>query len=326
MAQVQVGESGTLSGTVFGDYYWIPQHHNEGLEGNNGFWFRRIYLTYEQDLGSSFSTRVRLEMSSAGDFSSDSDLAPVVKDAYLKWAANDQHEVYVGISSTPTFGLVEDVWGYRDMEKSPLDLQDFDSSRDFGIAAKGTFGSDGRLFYHAMFGNGSSNGSETNQGKKIMGALGYQLTEDLVAEAYAGYTGRPGGQYTYTWQGFLGFQKDALSAGLLYARQQRQNSGMTPDRQLDIASVFTHFAITGDTRGILRVDHMFDPNPGGEEISYIPFSNRAESTLIIAGVDMEVGPDIHLMPNIEAVVYGETPTGVTPETDLIPRLTLSYTF
>lgn len=328
-AQVKLGDDASLSGRVFSDYYWVASSHNEDLENNNGFWFRRIYLTYNRELGGSFSTRLRLEMGNEGDFVSSSDMFPSVKDAYLKWE-NDQHEVLAGISSTPTFGLVEDLWGYRSVEKTPLDLHDLGSSRDFGIAARGTLGSENKWGYHAMLGNGQSNGPEVNQGKKVMLSIHHKLTENWIVEAYGDFNSFAEDEYWTTLQGFAGYQTENTSLGLLYARQFRNNPDVIPghsqDVTLEIASIFARTSFTDQTSGFLRIDRMFDPNPDGEGISYIPMSNEAKPTFIVGGMDFLIESGIHLIPNIEAVMYGESAQGTTPKSDLIPRLTLFFQF
>lgn len=326
LAQVNVGENGTLSGLVYSDYYWIASNHNESLEGNNGFWFRRIYLTYDREFSQSFSTRLRLEMNGEGDFVTSAKMIPVVKDAWLKWE-NNRHEIFAGISPTPTFSLVKDTWGYRSVEETPLNLQNFGSSRDFGIAAKGMLDEDERWNYHAMVGNGhSNNAAEINQGKKGMLALSYQLSEQWIVELYGDWNDLSGEEYWTTVQGFAGYRSEDLNVGALYAYQYRNLPGAAGDHNLDIASLFARTSISREMVGFLRIDHMFDPNPAGEDISYIPFSNNAESTLLIGGIDFTLDTDIHLIPNFEAVFYGETSTGTTPRSDLIPRLTLFYQF
>ncbi len=103
---------GKISGYMFGDYYYFIGNHHEDLEDTNGFWFRRIYFTYDNKLGDThFSTRLRLEMTNNGKYSNgeiagDKMDDPTVKDAYLKYKFSDQ-AVYVGISSTPTMPSVE---------------------------------------------------------------------------------------------------------------------------------------------------------------------------------------------------------------------------
>lgn len=326
MAQVSVGEKGTIEGTVFGDFYWIPSNHNPDLEGNNGFWFRRIYMTYEREISETFSSRVRLEMSSEGDFITDSKLNAVIKDAYLKWEKGN-HAIYGGISSVPTWGLVEDVWGYRSVEKTPLDLQKFGSSRDFGIKVTGRVGPEEKIGYNFMIGNGNSNGSELNKGKKVMLAVSYDITENWTIEAYGDYNGLPGNNDQYTAQGFLAYQSDAINFGALYAVQFRENTTLpgsttAETANLDLLSAFTNFNIDENNKAFLRIDHMMARNPQGSDIDYIPFSTQAKSTLLIGGVDIELDPRVHLMPNVETVLYGENLINETPSADVIPRLTL----
>lgn len=326
-AQVGVGDKGTLSGLVFGDYYWFAQSHDSDIEGNNGFWFRRIYLTYEHTINDSFSSRLRLEMGSPGDFSTDSGMTPVVKDAYLQWA-NEHHKILAGISSTPTFGLLENVWGYRSVEKAPQDLYGLGSSRDFGISFKGKLGSERRVGYHLFAGNGNSNKAELNKGKKAMLALSYLLTDRFVIEAYGDWENRTGDSERMTIQGFAGYRSKTFNLGALYAYQFRDNSNSTiEDRKLDLISLFTNMKLTDNLKGFIRFDHRFDPAVNGESISYLPMSSDAESsTFFVGGMDILLDENIQLMPNIEAVVYGEDGAGNRPETDIVPRLTLFYKF
>lgn len=323
-AQVNVGDNGTLSGTVFGDYYWIPSNHDAELEGNNGFWFRRIYFTYDHQLSDSFSGRFRLDMSSAGDFTTNAKLEPTVKDAWLKWSADD-HSITAGITSTPTWGLVEDVWGYRSVEKSPLDLYDFGSSRDFGLSFKGNLDSADKLTYHFMFANGNSNRTELNKGKKFMLSLGYHLTQNFVIQGYADWDDRPGNTDRYTTQAFAGYQSDTFNLGALYAYQLREIP-TAPDLNLDIVSLFANSRVTETVKIFGRIDHLFDQNPTGPGNDYLPISDKAESTFLTTGVDVALEENIHLIPNIESVIYGEDASGNRPKTDIMPRLTLFYKF
>lgn len=324
-AQTRVGDDGTFGGLVFGDYYWIAQNNNSDLEGENGFWFRRIYLTYDHQISESFSGRLRLEMNSEGDFMTDSSLSPVVNDAYLQWT-NERHTITAGIAPTPTWDLTDEIWGYRSVEKSALDLYDFGSSRDFGISAKGSIDEEERLSYHFMFANGSGDGTELNKGKKLMLSLGYNLTEHWVVQGYVDWDDRSGNRDAYTAQGVVGYQSEAFNAGALYAYQFRKNTEFSGDMNLDLVSLFANARLTETLKLFARADHLFDKNPGGPENDYLPISDRAESTFLNGGVDIALHEDVHLIPNIEAVIYGEDDTGVRPDTDLIPRFTLFWEF
>jgi hypothetical protein len=323
-AQVTVGDAGTLSGTVFADYYWVAQNHDTNLENNNGFWFRRIYITYERTFSDAFSSRVRFEAASSGDFQSEPEMVPNIKDAYLKWK-NDSHQILAGISSTPTWGLVEDVWGYRSVEKSPLDLHDYGSSRDFGLSFKGQIDNSGKLNYHFFVGNGNSNKAEIDKGKKVMFSLAYNITDHLVIEGYADWNSHPNRLDSYVGQFFAGYRSDILNIGALGA-YRGEGSFDIEDTPLDLVSLFTNFRISDNVKGYLRADHQFEPYPNGNDNSYIPFAENVESTFMVGGVDILLEDKIHLMPNVEAIVYGERANGQQPTTDIIPRMTLFYEF
>lgn len=320
-AQVSVGEKGEIDGTVFSDYYYVVQNHDQALEGENGFWFRRVYFTYNRTLDDQFSARLRLEMDSDGSFTDQgSKMTPVVKDAYLKWKKGD-HQILAGISGTPTWGSVEGVWGYRSVEKSPLDLFGFGSSRDLGVSFKGSLTNSGKLKYHFMLGNGNSNrANETNTGKKVMLSLGYELTDQLFVEIYGDYDDREGNTDRNTLQAFASFSSDDFTIGALYALQSREN--LTDDYQL--ASVFTRFAIKEEIGGFLRADYSFDGIAGTDDNDYLPIYGSAPATVIVGGLDFQLSDDVSLMPNIESVLYQENDAGFTPTSDIIPRLTLKY--
>ncbi|MDZ7660113.1 hypothetical protein [Fodinibius sp.] len=324
-AQVSVGDQGEFSGLVYSDYYWMAQHHNDDIEGKNGFWFRRIYATYEHGLSNGFSTRLRLEMNSSGDFQSDSEMIPNVKDAYLKWQ-NENHQFLVGISGSPLFGTTEDVWSYRSIQKAPQDLYDFGSSRDFGLSFKGEFGNNEAFNYHLFLGNGNSNKPEIDKGKKVSLALSYNFTGNIVIEGYGDYHSRTNNPDSYTAQIFGGYKSEQLNAGLLYSSQYRESELGNPSQDLDLVSVFTNFTINEDISGYIRADHLFDGYPNGGDNSYIPFAENVESTFIVGGLDISLSDQVHLMPNIESIIYGENLQENIPDTDIIPRLTLFYEF
>ncbi|REL24543.1 hypothetical protein DYD21_18315 [Rhodohalobacter sp. SW132] len=325
----QISDKGSLSGLLYSDFYWIVNNHNEDLEGENGFWARRVYLTYDNNFSQHVSARFRLEMNSPGDFSTNQKLEPYVKDLYLDWAINQNHSLIAGLSSTPTWALVESVWGYRSVEKSPSDLHKLGSSRDFGLALKGEFGDRGNLKYHAMIGNGSGTGSETNKWKKYMLSLGWWLSDNLVVEVYGEYNRTSETTTRSAVHGFLGYVSDNLNAGAMYVAQNITVDlvGISNNTEtIDVASIFANLKLADKWTALLRADRMFTANPRGPTIDYIPFSDQAESTFLLFGVDFEPVRNVHVIPNIETIFYGEAPDGTTPNSDLIFRTTLSYRF
>ncbi|WP_158705068.1 hypothetical protein [Salinibacter altiplanensis] len=315
-----------INGYVFGDYYWMAGHHDSDIEGQNGFSIRRIYLTFDYSVAPNWSVRVRGEMNQPGDFTSGDKMTPVVKDAYVRWnSETGRHSVSLGIAPTPTWGVVEDVWGYRSVEKTALDLYKFGSSRDFGVSAQGELDSDGLFQYHAMFANGNSNGTEFNKGKKGMLALTLDHPSGVIAQVYGDLeNGTDDGGRT-TVQGALFYEADRGRIGLQYAHQTRFRAGN--DAEFDIVSMFGAASITSRVDAFLRYDRQFQPNPQGPDIDYLPIARTAEANYAVGGLDIAIRENIHFMPNIEAVFYSNPEPGVdTPDTDLVPRATFYYRF
>jgi hypothetical protein len=221
--------------------------------------------------------------------------------------------------------LVEDVWGYRFIEKVPAELQRLGSSRDMGIAALGTFGSS-KLGYHAMVGNGNAQVGETDAEKKAFGALRFRPTDTFAVEAYGDYEDRVDSGDRTTYHGFVGYKAKKMRAGVQYIYQMRKETG--PDIELEILSAFLARAVSDKTWLYARVDRNFDANPEGDRVAYIPFDTTAPNYFVLAGIDWWVRETIGFSPNVEMVFYDEPVTAglPTPDTDIIPRFTFHFTF
>lgn len=313
-----------ISGLAFGDAYVVAANHDPALEGENGFWFRRVYLTLDNNLSEKLAFRLRLEMNSPGDFTSSSKLEPFIKDLYVRWS-DAGHQIYLGISGTPIWGVIGPAWGYRFVEKTPLELQQLGSSRDFGVAAKGRLDQAGVIRYHAQLGNGSGTKGETNEGKKASLSLGVHTESGVIVEVYGDYEDRPGNTDRATFQAFAAWQGERGRVGILVARQRRaQDAG--PTLNLDVASFYGVVKLHDRAALLARYDRMFDPNPSAGGIAYLPQDPTAKSNLVLVGVDFALVPRFHLIPNVEAVFYDGATGPTTPDTDVIPRITFHVTF
>jgi hypothetical protein len=311
-----------MSGYMIGDAYWVADHHDPTIADQNGFWLRRIYLTFDDAVADHWTARLRFEGNSPGDFKTNATIQPFVKDAYLAWKGENV-DLVMGISPTPTFEFIEGFWGYRSVEKTPLDLYRMGSSRDFGLAARGKLAG-GKVFYHATLGNGSTN-SEINQGKKVALAVGFKPTDRLVVELYADTENRPGSTDRTTYQGFLGWKGEKSRYGLQYASQDRQVT-TGPDETLAIGSVFGVWDLSAKASLLARYDRSFDVNPEGDKIPYLVIAKDSEFDLAMFGLDYKIARKISVLPNAEYVMYRETDGRPAPDDDLIAKLTLYFQF
>jgi len=311
-----------ISGLIFGDYYWLAIDHRESLENRNGFWLRRIYLTYDHTFSQAFSTRLRLEMNSPGDFSSSQRMTPYVKDAWAKWTRG-KHAVSFGLVPTPSFEYVETVWGYRSVEKTPFDLLRWDSSRDLGVLAQGALGS--RTRYSAQVGNASGVNGETDRAKGVRGSVRHEILKGLTVEGYADFQDRQGAEHWSTWQVFGAFVRPAGRIGAQVAEQRRRSASGSA-ATLNLVSVFGARKLRDRLFVFGRADHNFDPVPDGETIDYLPMSNQVGNTLWIGGVDLELDRHVFFQPHVEIVDYPTPATGPVIHTDVMVKATVYVTW
>jgi hypothetical protein len=322
-----VQAEGSLQGFMFGEYYNVINHNNEDYEGQHGFWFRRIYLTYNNNLTEKIKMRLRLEMASPDFTKASSKMTAVVKDAYLSFKVGNS-SILAGIISTPTWGNnVESAWGYRALEKTPLDLFKQGSSRDFGIGVKGTFDKDKKISYNFLFGNGAANKSETNQGKKFYGAIAFKPVEGLVLELYGDYEVKSETEKYSVFQGFAAYQGEWGRVGMLYAKRHLDN-----DMGYD-AGIFSGFAVikAGEKIDIIsRYDTTFgdwwEAKFKGSGVAWVPMASYVKPSFIILAVSYKIAKDIWLIPNIKIASYAEPDEGEKPNNDLYANLTLWFKF
>jgi hypothetical protein len=315
-----------ISGLVYGDYYYVVKNHRDELVNQNGFWIRRVYFTYDHTLSKALSLRVRLEANGKGDFRSTGVNTPYFKDLYLKWSFG-AHALSFGLAPTPNIDFVDTFQGYRSVEKNPFDLYRWDSSRDLGLLLQGGLGKEGRTRYSLQFGNGSGTGSEVDQSKSVRGQLSHRFASGLLLEAYADWQDRPDGRDVSTLEAFAGWQEKSWRASLQYGHQDRAGAGPGgSDLSLDFLSAFAAVQVAPRVTVLGRVDRNFDPIPNGETTDYMPFSDQAESVFGYVGVDVTLTKNVHLIPNVETSFYGEAKDGTTPGTDVVPRVTLFFSW
>ncbi len=318
---------GKFDGYMIAEYFSVLNHHDEDIQDRHGLWMRRIYLTYNNTLTDNIKMRLRMEMASPGDFSS-ATLNPFVKDAYLSSKIAGQ-ELKAGIFGPPTFELVEKVWGYRPLEKTPLDLQKWASSRDFGVGVKGHIDSGKMLSYFLMFGNGSSNKAEDNKGKKLYASLGFAPSKAFVVEGYIDNEHSKDDKVYSIYQGFAAVKGDWGRVGVQVAHRNYKQTVEGDDDvkdNWDLLSAFAVFSVSEKLDIIARFDKVMDANSSGHKISYIPFADNAPSNLIIGALAFTVAKNVQLIPNVKVVFYDDPEEGDTPDNDFYANMTLYFKF
>ena len=313
-----------ISGIVFGDYYAFAEHHLPAWEAQHGVWLRRIYLTYDHTFTPSLSARLRLEMNSNGKLAGGA-LTPYVKDAYVRWNFHGRQALTAGIQPSLTFEYIENVWGLRHVEKTPVDLYRVDSSRDTGLTLSGPLNSAQTLKYAVQYGNESGNNAETDEHKGFRAAARYEPTQGFTAEVMLGQFQRANDADRTTAQVFGGWRGARGRAGAQYTWQKRR--AVTAATEIDLISGFGVVDIRPKSvAAFARVDRVADPCADCAAIDYLPIAATHPFTLMLAGIDYQPHAAVRVSPNVEWVRYSDRPSApaAKPENDLVARLTFSW--
>lgn len=307
-----------LGGLVFGDAYYVPSHHLEEGDGAAGLVIRRAYLTLDVDFSERWFARARLEFNQDGDFETyefDGDW----KDLYLGMNLG-RHTVLAGLAPTPTFDLIEKIWGARYLARTPMDMQGV-ASRDTGLSATGPLNASGTLNYRFMWAAPTDFGKESNPNDRTLAAVSWSPNESWTFDVYLGNEDRDGNHDRRTWQLFAGYQADQLRWGIQYSKEDRG-----ADPSLELASAFAVADYRQKSSLIGRIDRIIEPSPKGNDISYIPFDPSAPATMYLAGWEYRWLPSFTLTPNFIVIDYDRNDEGVTPKTDVHLRLTAYFKF
>jgi hypothetical protein len=211
--KAQATSSGRLWGYVFGDFYY--KSHADSLnrgggnqysgipQSRNAFQFRRIYLGYDYNFNSKFSSELLLaaednfpaynapgQTAANGDELSNSKETFFIKLANVRvkniWKGTD---LVLGEQFTPSFAMLsEKVWNYRSIERTVSDIRRT-PSYDLGVGLQGTFDPSTKNFgYNLLMATGNSDKPAANSFKWFYGDLwGMFADKRLIIDVYADY-------------------------------------------------------------------------------------------------------------------------------------------
>ena len=301
------GAEGKLKGYMFGDYYYVASGADKK---ENGFKFRRIYLTYNVTWDDAFSGRLRLEAKDAG-FGKTSKMEPFVKHAYMRYKKSGK-SLYAGLASTPTWNVSERIWGYRSIEATVMDVHKIGSSADLGVAFHGNLDAGEKVNFQFMLGNGPGQSPEGDNGKKLYGLLHLKPAGALEATAYVDWDGHPGGEDGITVAGFIGGAGERFHGGLEAFQRTNRKQAAGDDVQVRGISAFGAGKVGEKSKAFGRVD-LYDPSDKvGDD----------RETMFIAGLDLEPTSGVHLMPNIVTTAFQDS----NMDTEVVPRMTIYIKF
>jgi hypothetical protein len=315
---------GKFSGLAFGDYvYNISRDssmHGVNSKNFNGFQYRRIYFSYDNNLSEKFAFRFRTE-DDQGEFFTNGKIGSFVKDAYLKWNGFfSGSDLTFGMQPTPAFDISEGLWGYRSLEKTIMDLRGVVGSRDLGVSLRGKIDGGGMFGYWVMVGNGAGTGTpEGDKYKRYYLNLQAKPFDNFIITLYQDYAAAA--------PGANGADKDKATTAIFadYGVKGNYNLGVelfsqnaTNAAVSQGYSFFGSYNFTSDFAGIVRYD-IYDPNTNKN----VKGDTR---NLLIAGVSLAVDKNVWIQPNIQYESFEKPSTGNGLDASLTGLLTLYFTF
>jgi len=124
-----------LSFIIAGDIggYTIFEYNDDAFEIN------RVYFQYTDDLSDDLFLKIRYDVARDG-VDADGKFIAYLKNAYVDWSCKNGGLLSLGLIGTNSYGTQENTWGYRFIEKSPLDKDQFTNTADLGIGYSHSFG------------------------------------------------------------------------------------------------------------------------------------------------------------------------------------------
>ena len=120
-----------ISGKVF-------FNHSSDLSkgGINSFNMKRAYLTFNNNVSESISYKLTYDM---GNNNTGSAHTAFLKIAMVKWKTS-LGDMMIGMQGMNMFKTMENTWGHRFIDKTPMDTYKYSASADLGIGLSRSFG------------------------------------------------------------------------------------------------------------------------------------------------------------------------------------------
>ncbi|HED08889.1 MAG TPA: hypothetical protein ENI57_12275 [Ignavibacteria bacterium] len=250
---------GKISSKIYFDY-----SYNKDAKTTNKFEIHRVYFTYQNKLSDAVSFKITTDVGRVNN-GKDNRMGVYLKNALLKWKTG-YGDIVLGLQGMNMFNVEEHNWGYRFVEKSPMDLYHFSSSADLGIGYYKTFNK--KLHFSGLITNGTGyKKSENNNYKKISLQLMYgdsKITKDGNYNIGASFSVEPFDYVVGTnktkenkivFAGFAVYRIKTFRFGAEYDIMNNGGSSLSSS----IISAYANLIVGKKVEVFARYD-IFDPN------------------------------------------------------------------
>ena len=301
-----MAQKGDLSGVVYYNYQY--DFTKDAVNDDSGFSLDRVYLTYQKNISDVLSYKFQADV---GQLSTIDDISMTnsgvtfttkktqyvmyLKNAKVDWKTSIG-KITIGLQGMNVFNVVEKTWGFRFLEKSPMDLHKFSSSADLGL---GYSGSISNIHYSFMLTNGSGyKKTDNDKYKKISTQFVYGEKQLFKADGY-----NAGLIYTLDFYdvdpettknkmvfgAFGGYAGHGLRIGGEFDRYIDSGSSITKQ----IIATYASYKILDNLEGLIYYD-MYNANLNAENDS---------QNYLIAGLNYYATKGLIVTPNIRFTTF-----------------------
>lgn len=317
--QVKLGD-GKLSGLFYLDFYTVGEHHDATIDGKDGIWIRRVYLTYDHKLGDRAAFRIRWEGKDKGNFSSTANKDSFAKDAWVRYSTGG-YTIMFGLIPTLTWEPNESTLGYRGIEKTPFDLFRMGSARDKGISVEKNLDAKGLTRLALMLGDGSGTKTANGDPRVFSVRVSHKANNTLTLDLYGDYWERPAGVEWYTVKGEAFVTVPEAKIGLL-AGSQRRESPSAATIHLTVGSIYLELTASKRIRPFVRADVVSDAVPGADRIEFLKLATTGKPTFYVAGIRFKINDHFEIVPNVKVATYRQKGANPAPGRDVFYQLTV----
>jgi hypothetical protein len=279
-------ESFKPSGKVFVKMF--SNFHSTFSDGTSASAFEldRAYLGYDFNLSENFSGKINFDIGNPGV--GKLELTAYIKNAYLSYAKNN-FTVTFGMIPTTQFGLQENFWGNRYVEKSFQDAYKMGASADLGLSA--SYKITEWLSADAIVANGE--GFKNLQAdNNFRSGIGITLSpvKNLNIRGYFDIMGTDSAQTTLA--SFVSYNFGKATIGAEYNLQQ--NTGYVDGKDYSGASVYAAINPVKNIKVFGRYDYLTSVSLEGQSTNW---NNAKDGSLIIAGIEYQPVKGVKIAPN-----------------------------
>jgi len=116
-------------------YYELNYVPDDNREISNQFEYRRIYFTFDKKMSEKLSYKFQTDVSRTND---DGRLTVFIKNAKIDWKT-DYGMIVIGVQEMNVFAIQRNTWGYRSIDKTAMNKNNWASTADLGIGYYNNF-------------------------------------------------------------------------------------------------------------------------------------------------------------------------------------------